>query len=57
VLAETLVGWAIDLFTKIISQIILDTLKVLQMSLPEATEARRKELLSICKPLAKQQGG
>lgn len=37
----------------IISQIILDTLKELKMSYPEPTNARRKELLSIRKLLAK----
>jgi len=37
----------------IISQVILDTLKVLKMSYPEPTKARRKELLSIRKLLAK----
>jgi PPK2 family polyphosphate:nucleotide phosphotransferase len=37
----------------IVSQIILDTLKELKMSYPEPTRARRKELLSIRKLLAK----
>ena len=37
----------------IISQVILDTLKGLKMSYPEPTKARRKELLSIRKLLAK----
>jgi PPK2 family polyphosphate:nucleotide phosphotransferase len=37
----------------IISQVILDTLKELKMSYPEPTKARRKELLSIRKLLAK----
>ena len=37
----------------IISQVILDTLKELKMSYPEPTRARRKELLSIRKLLAK----
>jgi PPK2 family polyphosphate:nucleotide phosphotransferase len=37
----------------IISQVILDTLKELKMSYPEPTNARRKELLSIRKLLAK----
>ena len=37
----------------IISQVILDTLKGLKMSYPEPTRARRKELLSIRKLLAK----
>jgi len=37
----------------IVSQIILDTLKELKMSYPEPTKARRKELLSIRKLLAK----
>jgi PPK2 family polyphosphate:nucleotide phosphotransferase len=36
----------------IISQVILDTLKELEMSYPEPTRARRKELLSIRKLLA-----
>jgi PPK2 family polyphosphate:nucleotide phosphotransferase len=37
----------------IISQVILDTLKKLKMSYPEPTKARRKELLSFRKLLAK----
>jgi PPK2 family polyphosphate:nucleotide phosphotransferase len=37
----------------IVSQIILDALKELKMSYPEPTKARRKELLSIRKLLAK----
>ena len=37
----------------IVSQIILDTLKELKMSYPEANKARRKELRSIRKLLAK----
>jgi PPK2 family polyphosphate:nucleotide phosphotransferase len=37
----------------IVSQIILDTLKELKMSYPEPAKARRKELLSIRKLLAK----
>jgi hypothetical protein len=37
----------------IISQVILDTLKEFKMSYPEPTKARRKELLSIRKLLAK----
>jgi PPK2 family polyphosphate:nucleotide phosphotransferase len=37
----------------IISQVILDTLKEIKMSYPEPTAARRKELLSIRKLLAK----
>jgi PPK2 family polyphosphate:nucleotide phosphotransferase len=41
----------------IISQIILDTLKKLNLSYPEPTPERRKELLSIRKMLAKQQWG
>jgi PPK2 family polyphosphate:nucleotide phosphotransferase len=39
----------------IVSQVILDTLKELEMSYPEPTEARRKELLSIRKLLAKEE--
>ena len=37
----------------IVSQVILDTLKGLKMSYPEPTKARRKELQSIRKLLAK----
>jgi len=37
----------------IVSRVILDTLKELKMSYPEPTKARRKELLSIRKLLAK----
>jgi len=37
----------------IVSRVILDTLKELEMSYPEPTKARRKELLSIRKLLAK----
>ena len=37
----------------IISQIVLDTLEQLKMSYPEPDQARRKELLSIRKQLAK----
>jgi PPK2 family polyphosphate:nucleotide phosphotransferase len=37
----------------IISQVILDTLKGLKMSYPEPTKARRKELLTLRKLLAK----
>jgi PPK2 family polyphosphate:nucleotide phosphotransferase len=37
----------------IISQVILDTLKSLKMSYPETSKARRKELLTIRKQLAK----
>jgi PPK2 family polyphosphate:nucleotide phosphotransferase len=40
----------------IISRVILDTLKEFKMSYPEPTTARRKELLSIRKLLANQQG-
>jgi hypothetical protein len=37
----------------IVSQIVLDTFDELKMSYPKTTAARRKELLAICKGLAK----